>query len=63
MPSLRDLIATVTFAGIQELFKSVKDERYLMTFGGDVLLLLRNLAVTATGEPKDLAISCFQQVS
>jgi hypothetical protein len=54
---------TVTVTGIQELFKSVKDDRHLMTFGGDVLLLLRNLAVTATGKPKDLAISCFQQVS
>jgi hypothetical protein len=52
-----------TAIGIQELFKSVKDDRHLMTFGGDVLLLLRNIAVTATGEPKDLAISCFQQVS
>ena len=45
-----------------ELMKSVKEERYLMAFGGDIVLLLRNIAVASTGEPSDLATSCFRQV-
>ena len=34
-----------------------------MTYGGDIVLLLRNIAVASTGEPSDLATSCFRQVN
>lgn len=44
------------------MFRSVKDAKNLACFGGDVLFLLRNIAVTATGEARELATSCFQQV-
>lgn len=43
--------------------KTVKEERYLMAYGGDIVLLLRNIAVASTGEPSDLATSCFRQVN
>jgi hypothetical protein len=45
-----------------ELMKSVKDDMYLMAYGGDIVLLLRNIAVASTGEPSDLAKSCFREV-
>ena len=51
------------FQGIQALFKAAKKDREFSTIGGDVLLLIRSLAVTTIGEHKLYAVSCFKEVS